>query len=150
VASLKNINLQFRKCTYYGITGEVGSGKSGLLGAILGEIPYYSGVIAVGGSISYVEQEPIIFSMNVRDNILFGKAFDQKMYDYVLHASCLESDLEILDAGDQTMVGEKGITLSGGQKARLALARALYADADIYIFDDPISAVDAKVARQIN
>jgi ATP-binding cassette subfamily C (CFTR/MRP) protein 4 len=125
----------------------VGSGKSGLLGAILGEIPYYSGSIAIGGSISYVEQEPIIFSMTVKDNILFGKPFNKTMYDYVLHVSCLESDLQILDDGDHTMVGEKGITLSGGQKARLALARALYADADIYIFDDPISAVDAKVAK---
>jgi len=73
VPSLKNINLHFRNSTYYGITGRVGSGKSGLLGAILKEIPYYSGTIKVAGSISYVEQEPIIFSMTIRENILFGK-----------------------------------------------------------------------------
>jgi ABC-type multidrug transport system fused ATPase/permease subunit len=85
--------------------------------------------------------------MTIRDNILFGKVFDQKMYDHVIYASCLQSDLQMFDGRDQTMVGEKGITLSGGQKARLALARALYADSDIYILDDPISAVDAKVGK---
>lgn len=128
----------------------MGSGKSGLLGVILKEIPYFSGKFESRGSISYVEQEPIIFSDTVRNNILFGLSYDEQRYARVVDESCLAADFEILEDGDETIVGEKGITLSGGQKARLALARALYADSDIFIFDDPISAVDSKVAREIH
>lgn len=150
VASLKDINLFFQKGVFYGIAGRVGSGKSGLLGVILGELPYFSGHFGMKGKISYVEQEPIVFSDTIRNNILFGIPFDQQRYDNVVEQSCLIADFEILEHGDATMVGEKGITLSGGQKARLALARALYADGDIFILDDPISAVDSKVAREIH
>jgi ATP-binding cassette subfamily C (CFTR/MRP) protein 4 len=150
VPSLKGINLTFRPATFYGITGKVGAGKSGLLGAILREVPYFSGRLRLAGSVSFVEQEPIIFSATVRENILFGRAFAPAHYDRVVAAACLEPDFDILEAGDQTVVGEKGITLSGGQKARVSLARALYADSDIFLFDDPISAVDAKVAREIH
>lgn len=146
---LKDITYLFRSKCLYGITGKVGSGKSGLLAAILGEIPYYSGKLCMSGSIAYVEQEPVIFSDTVKNNITYGKPFNQRLYEEAVRISCLVSDFQLLDKGDQTMVGEKGTTLSGGQKARLALARAIYADADIYIMDDPISAVDAKVAKDI-
>jgi ATP-binding cassette subfamily C (CFTR/MRP) protein 4 len=146
---LKNITYHFGSKCLYGITGKVGSGKSGLLAAILGEVPYYSGKLEVRGSIAYVEQEPVIFSDTVKNNIIYGKPFNQRLYNEAIRISCLVSDLQLFQKGDQTMVGEKGITLSGGQKTRLSLARAIYADADIYIMDDPISAVDAKVAKEI-
>lgn len=133
----------------YGIAGRVGSGKSGLIGAILREIPYYSGHIEVLGKIVYVEQEPVVFSDTIHKNILFGRAYDDAAYKRAIGLSCFENDLKILKEGENTIVGEKGITLSGGQKARLSLARALYGDADIYLLDDPISAVDSKVAKSI-
>lgn len=88
-----NINLHFKKGKFYGICGKIGSGKSGLLGAILNEIPYYSGSFMKKGSVIYVEQEPIIFSTTVRENILFGKVFNQQQYDYSIRNSCLEADL---------------------------------------------------------
>ena len=91
----------------------------------------------------------MIFSETIKNNILFGGEFRADLYQRVIEQSCLISDFEILDKGDETLVGERGITLSGGQKARVSLARALYAEADIYLFDDPISAVDSKVARNI-
>ena len=87
--------------------------------------------------------------MSIKENVLFGAEFIKSKYDDSIRRSCLEADLELFENGDQTMVGEKGVTLSGGQRARLALARALYADADIYLLDDPISAVDSKVAKKI-
>ncbi len=96
-----------------------------------------------------MEQEPIIFSDTVKSNVIFGKQFDQQRYDSAVRMSCLKDDFNLLPEGDQTVVGERGTTLSGGQKARVSLARALYSDADIYLMDDPISAVDAKVAKQI-
>ena len=147
--NLKNISLHIRKGEFYGITGKVGAGKSGLLGVLLDEMPYYQGEIFKEGKITYVEQEPVILSTTLQENILFGAEFVAGRYDYCLEKSCLRTDLALFSQGDQTMVGEKGITLSGGQKARLALARAIYIDADIYLFDDPISAVDSKVAKQI-
>jgi ATP-binding cassette subfamily C (CFTR/MRP) protein 4 len=91
----------------------------------------------------------VIFSETIKNNILFGREFSADLYQRVIEQSCLISDFEILDKGDETLVGERGITLSGGQKARVSLARALYAEADIYLLDDPISAVDSKVARNI-
>ena len=127
----------------------MGSGKSGLIGAILKEIPYYSGKLEVEGKIAYVEQEPIVFSDTIQKNILFGRIYDEIQYDRAINLSCLKADLAILPGGDQTVIGEKGITLSGGQKARLTLARALYGEVDIYLLDDPISAVDSKVAKKI-
>lgn len=103
--SLKEIYLFFERGVFYGITGKVGSGKSGLLGVILGEIPYYSGRFESNGSISYVEQEPIIFSDSVRNNILFGKAYDEEFYSKVVHDSCLIEDFENFHNGDLTIVG---------------------------------------------
>ena len=127
----------------------MGSGKSGLIGAILKEIPYFSGKLEVEGKIAYVEQEPVVFSDTIKKNILFGRAYDEAQYERAVSLSCLEADLAILPEGENTIVGEKGITLSGGQKARLTLARALYGEADIYLLDDPISAVDSKVAKRL-
>lgn len=101
------------------------------------------------GSLAYVEQEPYIFAGTIRENILFGKPYDEEFYKEVVRVCCLESDFKLFPSGDRTEVGERGITVSGGQKARLSLARAVYSRADIYLFDDPISAVDAKVARKI-
>lgn len=147
--SLKNISLKVEQGKLYGIVGKVGSGKSGLLGAILQETPYCSGSLRVKGSIAYVEQEPYIVPGTVRNNILFGHEFDERFYNEVIKVCCLESDLKIFPSGDRTEIGERGITVSGGQKARISLARAVYSKADMYLFDDPISAVDAKVARRI-
>lgn len=149
VPNLKKINLHIKPGSFCGITGKVGSGKSGLLGVLLDEIPYYSGYVLKEGSISYAEQQPIIFSSSIKENILFGSSFNEERYKMALKDSCLVADLQLLENGEDTVVGERGVTLSGGQKARLALARAIYIDADIYLFDDPISAVDSKVAKQI-
>ena len=112
-------------------------------------MPFCSGTLTHNGSLAYVEQQPVIFSDTVRNNITFGKPFDKKEYERVVKVACLQSDFRILSEGDRTIVGERGATLSGGQKARVVLARALYADADIYLMDDPISAVDSKVAKKL-
>ncbi len=103
----------------------------------------------VKGRIAYASQEPWIFSANIRQNILCGSYHDAQRYKKVIKACALDKDFKILPRGDQTAVGEKGIALSGGQKARINLARCLYVDADIYLLDDPLSAVDTHVGRQI-
>ena len=131
------------------MTGKVGSGKSLFLAAILGELPFYSGTLSVEGSKAYVEQEPVLFSDTIKSNILFGRRFNAAEYSRALSMSQLKADLELLPEREKTVVGEKGVTLSGGQRARLSLARAIYADADIYLLDDPLSAVDSKVAKKI-
>ncbi|KAJ3366758.1 hypothetical protein GGF32_003402 [Allomyces javanicus] len=131
------------------VVGKIGSGKSALLTAILGEMDRLAGTVMVRGSVAYVSQQPWIQQMSVRDNILFGRAFDQARYDAVLNACALTQDMAVLPHGGATLVGEKGTTLSGGQRARVALARALYADADVVLLDDPLSAVDAHVDRHL-
>merc|ERR1711994_645103 len=103
------------------------------------------GATQVNGSIAFVSQQSWIFSGTVRDNILMGSQLEADWYNYVVEVSALRRDFQILDNGDLTEVGERGITLSGGQKQRISLARALYARAEIYLLDDPLSAVDAKV-----
>uniref|UniRef100_A0A8R1ETX6 ABC transmembrane type-1 domain-containing protein n=1 Tax=Caenorhabditis japonica TaxID=281687 RepID=A0A8R1ETX6_CAEJA len=107
------------------------------------------GRIGVNGRVAYVPQQPWIQNMTLRDNITFGRPFDRKRYDQVLHACALKADIKILPAGDRTEIGEKGINLSGGQKARVSLARAVYQNLDVYLLDDPLSAVDAHVGRHI-
>ncbi|KNE58867.1 hypothetical protein AMAG_04404 [Allomyces macrogynus ATCC 38327] len=131
------------------VVGKIGSGKSALLSAILGEMDRLDGHVTVRGTIAYVAQQPWIQQMSVRDNILFGRAFDQAQYDTVLDACALTADIARMPRGDLTLVGEKGITLSGGQRARVACARALYADADVVLLDDPLSAIDAHVGRHM-
>ncbi len=117
--------------------------------AILGEIPQIKGDIEVNGSVFYVSQEPWIFSATVKDNILFGKPYDRDRFKEVIEACVLEEDIRHLKYHEDTFIGEKGVNLSGGQRARISLARALYANADIYLLDDPLSAVDPNVAARL-
>ncbi|KAG6497311.1 hypothetical protein ZIOFF_045210 [Zingiber officinale] len=131
------------------VCGTVGSGKSSLLSSLLGEVPKISGSVRLCGSTAYVPQSPWIQSGEIQDNILFGREMDREKYDKVLEACSLKKDLEILAFGDQTVIGERGINLSGGQKQRIQIARALYHDADIFLFDDPFSAVDAHTGTHL-
>ncbi|XP_077583755.1 ATP-binding cassette sub-family C member 4-like [Stigmatopora nigra] len=129
------------------VIGPVGSGKSSLLGAILGELSQESGVVKVRGDLTYTCQQPWILPGTLRSNILFGKELNRFKYDRVLRACALKRDVKLLPAGDLSPVGDRGANLSGGQKARVSLARAAYQDADIYLLDDPLSAVDAEVGK---
>eukprot|EP01084_Bolivina_argentea_P028754 53390_1 len=149
--ALKDINVNFIQNTITMVIGETGSGKSALLRSILGELTKESGHIVYRKDIkvAYSSQVPWIQNATVRKNILFGSEFDQKRYDEIIEACALSHDLEVLSGGDQTEIGEKGINLSGGQKSRISLARAVYSNSDIYIFDDPLSAVDSHVASHI-
>ncbi|CAF4035454.1 unnamed protein product [Rotaria sp. Silwood2] len=147
---LANLTINIDRGTLVGIAGPVGAGKSSLLCAILGEMTLKSGNSRVFGSFAYASQSPWIFADTIRANILLGKPFDEQRYTNVIQACCLDVDLlAVGEFGDLTIVGEKGVNVSGGQKARIALARALYVDADIYLFDDPLAAVDQEVAQQI-
>lgn len=130
-------------------TGQIGSGKSTLLSLIAGETQPSSGSVALAGTLAYVSQVAWIFSGTLRENILFGKPYDEKTYAEVIEACALTEDLRRLPANDMAFVGERGAVLSGGQRARVSLARAVYADADVYLLDDPLSAVDAKVGEHI-
>jgi ABC-type bacteriocin/lantibiotic exporter with double-glycine peptidase domain len=181
--NLRNVDLKVKKGEFVCVIGDVGSGKSSLLSAIIGDMIYlprkeidvfggesvmkkkadfdvlkkrllspefeFTSPVKVDGSLSYVEQQAWIQNMSIRDNILFGKPLNKTRYINTIIACQLEKDLEILPAGDMTEIGEKGINLSGGQKARVSLARAVYADSDIVLMDDPISALDANVRKQI-
>ncbi|KAK7333411.1 hypothetical protein VNO80_30181 [Phaseolus coccineus] len=147
--TLKNINLTVFHGTRVAVCCTVGSGKSSLLSCIIGELPKISGTLKICGTKAYVSQSPWIQSGKSEDNILFGKEMDREKYEKVLQACSLTKDLEVLPFGDQTIVGEKGINLSVGQKQRVQIARALYQDADIYLFDDPFSAVDAHTGSHL-
>lgn len=147
--TLKNINLKVFHGMRVAICGTVGSGKSTLLSCILGEVSKLSGTLKLCGTKAYVAQSPWIQSGTIEENILFGKEMDIETYDRVLESCALKKDLEILSYGDQTVIGERGINLSGGQRQRIQIARALYQDADIYLFDDPFSAVDAHTGSHI-
>ncbi|XP_022716766.1 ABC transporter C family member 3-like [Durio zibethinus] len=149
IATLKDINLKVCQGMRVAVCGTVGSGKSSLLSCILGEVPKISGTLKLCGTKAYVAQLPWIQSGTIEENILFGKEMDRARYDEVLEACTLEKDLKILSFGDQTVIGERGINLSGGQKQRIQIARALYQDADIYLFDDPFSAVDAYTGSHL-
>uniref|UniRef100_A0A8C1Z292 ABC-type glutathione-S-conjugate transporter n=1 Tax=Cyprinus carpio TaxID=7962 RepID=A0A8C1Z292_CYPCA len=131
------------------VVGHVGSGKSSLLSAMLGEMEKKSGHVTVSGSVAYVPQQAWIQNATLKDNILFGCEMKDSWYQKVLEACALLPDLEILPARDATEIGEKGLNLSGGQKQRVSLARAVYRKADIYLLDDPLSAVDAHVGQHI-
>ncbi|UJR19499.1 hypothetical protein I4U23_022628 [Adineta vaga] len=149
--SLFSLNLKIKKGNLVGIKGTIGSGKSTLLSAILGEINLISGKLQLAtNSISYAPQSAWIFADTIRSNILLGKPMNEERYKNVIKACCLDVDLENFgEIGDLLMIGDKGVNLSGGQKARISLARALYADADLYLLDDPLAAVDPKVAKSI-
>ncbi|GMF97566.1 unnamed protein product [[Candida] boidinii] len=145
---LVDINLAIKRNEFVVITGLIGSGKSSLLAALDGVMRRVKGSVEVSGSLLLCST-PWIQNATVKDNIIFGKAFDQEKYRTVIKACALENDLDILPAGDRTEIGERGITLSGGQKARINLARAVYADTDILMMDDVLSAVDARVGKHI-
>ncbi|XP_068699718.1 ATP-binding cassette sub-family C member 4-like isoform X2 [Montipora foliosa] len=147
--TLTDITLTVRSGNLLGITGAVGSGKSSLLTAILGELPVPRGSISYNGKVAYVPQIPWAFSGSIRENILFGLAFNEERFQQVVHICELTKDLANFANGDLTEIGQRGVTLSGGQKVRVGLARAVYSDADIYLLDDPLSAVDTKVGRRL-
>lgn len=139
---------------------------------MLGELDNYEGRVGVSGKVFYVSQQPWVFTSSIRQNIIFGQEYNKEKFDKVVEACSLKKDLELLPLGESTLVGEKGINLSGGQRARICMfvnfihsiifcfnfrayifyifrARALYSDADIYLFDDTLSAVDGTVAKNI-
>lgn len=147
--TLVDINVYIARGQLTAIVGRVGQGKSSLLSAIIGDMYKRQGSAKIYGSVAYVSQQAWICNATVRDNIVFGKPFNQERYNHVLFASGLLPDLEILAAGDMTEIGERGINLSGGQKQRVSLARAAYQDADVYLMDDPLSAVDAHVDQHL-
>ncbi|KAJ2668835.1 hypothetical protein IWW42_004971, partial [Coemansia sp. RSA 1085] len=147
--TLTNVNLQCQREELVAVIGKVGAGKSSLVSAMLGDMIKCTGQVTIRGRVAYVPQQAWIVNATLRDNILFGNRFDRELYDRVIDACALRQDLEMLPGGDMTEIGEKGINLSGGQKARVSLARAVYSRADVYILDDPLAAVDAHVGKHI-
>lgn len=147
--TLSNVNLVIKPGEKVAICGEVGAGKSTLLAAILGEVPNINGTVLVHGKTAYVSQTAWIQTGTIRDNILFGSPMDPQRYRETVERCSLVKDIEMLPFGDLTMIGERGVNLSGGQKQRVQLARALYQDADVYLLDDPFSAVDAHTASSL-
>ncbi|CAN6241978.1 unnamed protein product [Urochloa humidicola] len=147
--TLKDVELKVKRGMKVAICGMVGSGKSSLLSCILGEMPKRDGTVRVSGSKAYVPQTAWILSGNIRDNILFGNPYDKEKYEWIIQACALTKDIEMIANGDLTEIGERGINMSGGQKQRIQIARSMYEDADIYLFDDPFSAVDAHTGSRI-
>ncbi|KAJ3128402.1 hypothetical protein HK100_009178 [Physocladia obscura] len=146
---LRGINLQVEKGKLVAIVGAVGSGKSSLLNAIIGEIKKVDGSVVFNSSMGYAPQTAWIQNATVKENILFGHLYDRDRYLRAIRDCALETDLRVLPDGDQTSIGERGINLSGGQKQRVNLARLVYYNADIVLMDDPLSAVDAHVGRYL-
>ena len=148
--TLSHINLEVPSGSLVAIVGSTGEGKTSLISAALGELPAMpGGQVVIRGNVAYVPQVSWIFNASIRDNILFGSPFNADRYRRAIRASALDKDLANLPGGDQTEIGERGVNISGGQKQRVSIARAVYADADVYILDDPLSALDAHVARQV-
>ena len=146
---LQDIKFVARSQRLTVITGPVGSGKSTLLSAIAGEISETSGMITYHGTLIYLPQTAWVFSGTIRENILFGQSYEEPKYSRIIEVCALTEDIQRFPDGDQTVVGERGEVLSGGQQARVSLARAVYADGDLYLLDDPLSAVDFKVGQHI-
>lgn len=147
--TLHDINFNVGANQLVAIVGPVGSGKTSLLHVIMKELPLIRGYKDVIGRISYASQEPWLFAGTIKQNILFGEDWNLKKYEKIIKVCALERDFNNLPYGDRSLVGDRGVTLSGGQKARINLARAIYKDADIYILDDPLSAVDTHVGKQL-
>lgn len=147
--TLEDINIEIERGKLYVIIGAVGAGKSSLISAILGEMSLTDGHIDVRGGLSYAAQESWVFGSSVRQNIIFGQPYERQRYQKVVKTCALLADFKQFSQGDQTVVGERGSSLSGGQKARINLARAVYRRADIYVFDDPLSAVDTHVGKHL-
>jgi ATP-binding cassette subfamily C (CFTR/MRP) protein 4 len=147
--TIKNLNLLIREGSLCAIVGPVGAGKSSILQMLLGELPPLNGSIKLGGTIAYSSQEPWLFAGTVRNNILFGQEYNRLRYGQIIKICALEDDFKMFPRGDKTMVGERGVSLSGGQRARINLARAIYKETDIYLLDDPLSAVDVHVGKHL-
>lgn len=147
---LKNIEMSIPKGSCVAIIGKVGSGKSSLLSALIGDLYAEKGTnIKVAGDVGYVSQKAWILSKTVKDNITFGEQIDEKRLEDAIEYSCLKDDLKIMEKGVETVLGDRGVNLSGGQKMRLAIARAFYTEKDVYLFDDPISALDIHVGKKV-
>jgi ABC-type multidrug transport system fused ATPase/permease subunit len=160
IHTLRNFNFRVARGELVGIVGTVGSGKSSVLSALLGEMYLRSGEVRITNktnadgaqsppSIAYCDQRPWIINATIKDNILFGLPYDEERFNRAIYAACMDDDIAMLEGGVLTEIGERGINLSGGQKARVSLARAVYNDADVYLLDDPLSAVDAHVGEHI-
>lgn len=143
------LNLKLAPGILCAVVGTIGSGKSSLFQLLLGELPIKTGTLKIGGSISYCSQEPWLFRNTIKNNIIIGENFNLERYNQILKVCALRKDFQLLPDGQDTLVGEKGISLSGGQRARINLARAVYRNADIYLLDDPLSAVDTRVANHL-
>ena len=146
---IKNVSIRADRPQNVMITGPVGSGKSSLLLAILGELSIFKGILERKGKVAFVGQSPWVFSGTLRDNITFHRPFDATKFQTTVEACALRKDIEQFPDADLTTIGERGVVLSGGQKARVSMARAFYSNADIYLLDDPLSSVDALVGRHI-
>ncbi|KAL1780294.1 canalicular multispecific organic anion transporter 2 [Sigmodon hispidus] len=147
--TLHRLNIQIPKGVLVAVVGPVGCGKSSLVSALLGEMEKLEGTVSVKGSVAYVPQQAWIQNCTLQENVLFGRPMKPKRYQQALETCALLTDLDVLPGGDQTEIGEKGINLSGGQRQRVSLARAVYSDANIFLLDDPLSAVDSHVAKHI-
>uniref|UniRef100_A0A8C1T0T9 ATP-binding cassette sub-family C member 5 n=1 Tax=Cyprinus carpio TaxID=7962 RepID=A0A8C1T0T9_CYPCA len=147
--TLHRIDLCIRKGSLVGVCGGVGSGKSSLLSALLGQMTLLGGSVAVNGDFAYVAQQAWILNDSLRENILFGKKYIEEKYNAVLEACCLFPDIIELPYGDMTEIGERGANLSGGQRQRVSLARALYSERPVLLLDDPLSAVDTHVGSHL-
>ncbi|KAL7089482.1 hypothetical protein ACP275_13G188700 [Erythranthe tilingii] len=148
--TLSNINLDIPIGSLVAVVGSTGEGKTSLVSAMLGELPAVAdATVVIRGDVAYVPQVSWIFNATVRDNILFGSPFEPAKYEKSIDVTSLQHDLDQLQGGDLTEIGERGVNISGGQKQRVSLARAVYSNSDVYIFDDPLSALDAHVGRQV-
>ncbi|GLT67383.1 hypothetical protein SLA2020_396970 [Shorea laevis] len=148
--TLSNINLDVPVGSLVAIIGRTGEGKTSLISAMLGELPPVADAsIVIRGTVAYVPQVSWIFNATVRDNILFGSGFERERYWKTIDVTELQHDLDLLPGHDLTEIGERGVNISGGQKQRVSMARAVYSNSDVYIFDDPLSALDAHVGRQV-
>ncbi|KAJ1809673.1 Canalicular multispecific organic anion transporter 1, partial [Coemansia sp. RSA 2599] len=148
-ALLENVTFSAKQGELVGVIGKTGSGKSSLLEAMCGEMEMTKGTGHIGGSVGYLMQTPWIMNDTLRANIVFGREFDKEFFDKVIDACALTEDLRSWPDADLTVIGDRGINISGGQRARVALARAVYSQSEIYVLDDPLSAVDAHVKRHI-
>ncbi|XP_074269631.1 ABC transporter C family member 12-like isoform X2 [Silene latifolia] len=148
--TLSNINLNISVGSLVAVVGSTGEGKTSLISAMLGELPPLAkSSVVIRGTVAYVPQISWIFNATVRDNILFGLEFDPRRYSEAIEVTALQRDLQSLQGEDLTEIGERGVNISGGQKQRVSMARAVYSDSDVYLFDDPLSALDAHVAQQV-
>lgn len=149
VPTLSDINIDIPAGKLVGVIGPTGSGKTSLISALLGEMTSMGGALEIEGRVAYAPQQAWIFNATLKENIIFGRPYDAERYARAIETAQLTRDLTLMGAGDQTEIGEKGINLSGGQRQRLNIARAVYAETDIVLLDDPLSALDAKVGRAV-